>query len=194
MVKNILLTGHPGVGKTTLLKKIINRFGHLALTGFYTEEIREKGTRVAFKAVALNGSAVVFAHRDFQTAPELRVGKYGVKPEVLETLVLPHLNPYRKAADLVVVDEIAKMELLSVRIKEKLVEALDSECPLLGTISLKGTGFVKRVKARNDVRIFKITPLNRDAVGEQVYRKLLQVLPPTWLNCDAIRSNSRRLT
>lgn len=176
MVTNILLTGHPGVGKTTLLKGLIQRFAHLAMTGFYTEEIRERGVRLGFRAVALNGSSAVFAHRGFHTEPENQVGKYGVKPEVLEALVLSHLSPERKAADLVVVDEIAKMELLSLPIREALIQALDSDCPLLGTISLKGTGFVKQVKQRADVELFKITKENRDVLGEQVYRRLQQLL------------------
>ena len=175
-VKNILLTGHPGVGKTTMLKGIIERFAHLAITGFYTEEIREKGIRLGFKAVAMNGSSAVFAHRNFQTGPAHRVGKYGVKPEVLETLVLSHLSPQRKAAHLLIVDEIAKMELLSMPIREGLLQALDSDCPLLGTISLKGTGFIKRVQERDDVELFKITMENRNVLGEQVCRRLLQVL------------------
>jgi nucleoside-triphosphatase len=176
MVKNILLTGHPGVGKTTMLKGIINRFAHLAMSGFYTEEIREEGIRLGFKAVAMNGSSAVFAHRNFQTGPEHQVGKYGVNLEALETLVLAQLSPQGKAAHLVIVDEIAKMELLSMPIREGLLQALDSDCPLLGTISLKGTGFIKQVKRRDDVELFKITTENRNVLGEQVCRRLQQVL------------------
>jgi len=179
MVKNILLTGHPGVGKTTMLKGIIGRYPHLAMSGFYTEEIREKGIRLGFKAVAMDGSSAVFAHRNFQTGPEHRVGQYGVNPEVLETLVLAHLSPQRKVAHLVIVDEIAKMELLSMPIREGLLQALDSDCPLLGTISLKGTGFIKQVKQRDDVELFKITTENRNVLGEQVCRRLQQILGET---------------
>jgi len=179
MVKNILLTGHPGVGKTTMLKGIIERFPHLAMSGFYTEEIREKGIRLGFQAVAMNGSSAVFAHRNFQTDPEHRVGRYGVKPEVLETLVLAHLSPQGKAVHLVIVDEIAKMELLSMPFREGLLQALDSDCPLLGTISLKGTGFIKQVKRRDDVELFKITTENRNVLGEQVCRRLQQILGET---------------
>ncbi len=175
-VKNLLLTGHPGVGKTTMLKGIIERFAHLAMSGFYTEEIREQGIRLGFKAVAMNGSSAVFAHRNFQTGPEHRVGRYGVHPEVLETLVLAHLSPQGKAAHLVIIDEIAKMELLSMPIREGLLQALDSDCPLLGTISLKGTGFIKQVQRRDDVELFKITTENRNVLGEQVCRRLQQVL------------------
>ena len=176
MARNILLTGHPGVGKTTLLKKVVARLGHLALTGFYTEEVRRQGSRVGFRMVALNGSAAIFADRDFQTDPEFRVGRYGVKPEVLDTLVLPHLDPGRKNADLVVVDEIARMELLSKLFRKQLEKVLDSTCPVLGTICLKGSGFLKRVRAREDVEIFKVTPTNRSVLGEEVRRRLTQIL------------------
>jgi nucleoside-triphosphatase THEP1 len=48
--------------------------------------------------------------------------------------------------------------------------------PLLGTISLKGTGVIKQVKEREDVEIFKLTPQNRDVLGQQVYRQLEKVL------------------
>ena len=176
MVTNLLLTGHPGVGKTTLLKTLIQRCQNLALTGFYTEEIREQQARVGFRAVALNGSSVVFAHRDFHVSPEHQIGRYGVKTQVLESLLLSHLDSRSKAADLVVVDEIAKMELLSTGLKEGLKEALDSSCPLLGVIALKGTGFIKRVKRRDDVEIFRVTPKNRDALGEQVFRRLKETI------------------
>ncbi len=90
--------------------------------------------------------------------------------------MLSHLSPQRKAAHLVIVDEIAKMELLSMPIREGLLQALDSDCPLLGTISLKGTGLIKRLKQRDDVELFKITTENRNVLGEQVCRRLQQVL------------------
>lgn len=175
MKKNVLVTGHPGVGKTTLLRKLMERFGHLAVSGFYTEEIRENRIRVGFRAVTLSGSSAVFAHRDFHVDPPHRVGKYGVKPEVLEALVLPHVDPYRKGAHLVVIDEIAKMELFSARVKTGLVRALDSPCPVLGTISLKGSGLIKRAKERPDVLLFTLTLKNRGVLGEQVYRALVDI-------------------
>ena len=172
MPANFLITGHPRVGKTTLVKKLVSRFGHLALTGFYIEEIIERERRVGFRAVALNGSSVVFAHRDFRTDPDRRVGHYGVRPDVLESLVLSHLDPLRKRADLVIVDEIGKMELLSVRFRESVIRALDSEVPVLATTARKGTGMIKKIKTRPDVVLFELTPRNRDVLDGEIGRGL----------------------
>ena len=177
MPKNILLTGNPRVGKTTLLKKILERLGSLALSGFYTEEVTESGVRMGFRAVTLSGSSAVFAHKDFHTDPKHRLGKYGVRPELLEHLVLSHLDPLRKEADLIVVDEIAKMELLSQPFRERLLETLDSTCPTLGTIALKGTGLIKRIQRRPDVQLFTLTRKNRSSLGEEILRKLREHLP-----------------
>src|SRR5260370_35923739 len=81
--RKILLTGRPGCGKTTLIKCVVNNLRRRA-GGFYTEEIRDGGTRAGFKIVTLDGEEVVFAHVDLQT-PE-HVGKYGLDLPVLETV------------------------------------------------------------------------------------------------------------
>jgi nucleoside-triphosphatase len=176
MKKNLLLTGNPGVGKTTLLMKLIERSRRYPVTGFFTEEIREAGERVGFRAVTLNGSSAVFAHKDYRTDPNLRVGRYGVKPDVLETLVLPHLEPERKNARLVFIDEIAKMELLSARFKEKVWAVLDSPVPVVAAISSKGTGFIKHAKSRADAKIITVTLQNRDVLIGQLWREIEALL------------------
>ncbi|MBI4446073.1 MAG: NTPase [Acidobacteria bacterium] len=179
MVKNILLTGAPGVGKTTLVKKLISRLGRFALKGFYTEEVREASARIGFRAVTLSGRTAIFAHRDFHVESRLRVGRYGVKPEVLEGLLLPYLNPLQKNADLLIIDEIARMELLSPALRENIWQALDSAVPVLATISLKGSGIIKRIKSRPDVEVIQTTRSNREVIGEQILRRLRQILSTT---------------
>ncbi len=174
--KNILLTGNPGVGKTTLIIKLTQRLGNYALSGFYTEEVRVEGARMGFRAVTLNGSSAIFAHRSYHGEPGHRVGTYGVRPEILETLVIPHLDASRKRAQVVFVDEIARMELISDRFKEAVTSVLDSPCVVVATVAAHGTGFTKRVKERKDVEVITVTRNNRDILEEQVYRKVLRFL------------------
>ena len=65
--QKILLSGRPGCGKTTLVKRLVNYLAQSA-GGFYTEEIRDRGTRVGFKIATLDGDEVVFAHVEIEKA------------------------------------------------------------------------------------------------------------------------------
>jgi len=74
MGRTVLLTGRPGVGKTTLIQKwVASRPGRCG--GFYTQELRESGTRVGFEIVTLDGKRALLAHVRRPGPP--RVGKYG---------------------------------------------------------------------------------------------------------------------
>ncbi len=53
--KNLLVTGLPGVGKTTLIKKLSEALKDFHPVGFYTEEIRERGERKGFELISLEG-------------------------------------------------------------------------------------------------------------------------------------------
>ncbi len=52
---NILITGQPDIGKTTLMKKLAEDLRDLRPVGFYTAEIREGGIRKGFELVSLSG-------------------------------------------------------------------------------------------------------------------------------------------
>lgn len=109
--KNVLLTGIPGCGKTTLIRQVIGRLGDLQLAGFYTQELREAGRRVGFEAVGMSGTRGPLAH--VQHASEIRVGRYGVDVAAVEDLLEVELNARPEHADLFVLDEVGKMECFS---------------------------------------------------------------------------------
>lgn len=176
MVTNLLITGPPGVGKTTLMKRVVERLGTWSVSGFLTEEIREEGSRVGFRVVSLAGNSVVFAHRRFHADPEHRLGRYAVRPDVLASLAVPHLDFAHKHCELLVIDEIAPMEMLSTALKRAIRDGLDSKVPVLATVALKGTGFIKRVKSRPDVRLLHLTLKNRDVLVDEVYRTMVRIL------------------
>ena len=160
-----LITGKPGVGKTTLVQKIIEQMQSVNTAGFYTAEIRSKGARLGFELHGLNGKCRTLAHVDIPSGH--RVGKYRVDTggfeEFLETLDL--LNP---DVDLIVIDEIGKMELFSNRFRSLVCDALNSDKQVLASVPIKGNAFIREIKQRSDIHLFEMTHGNRDRLMESI--------------------------
>jgi nucleoside-triphosphatase len=159
--RNILITGLPGVGKSTLIKNITEALKDLRPVGFYTAEIREEGRRKGFELISLDGRRGLLSHTDIQSPH--RVGKYKVDVKGFEDFLrsIPFLNPLTR---LIVIDEIGKMECYSDQFKNLLREILDSEKWVIATIAFKGSGIIKEIKKRNDVKLFEITQRNRNSL------------------------------
>uniref|UniRef100_A0A8C1ZV94 Nucleoside-triphosphatase, cancer-related n=1 Tax=Cyprinus carpio TaxID=7962 RepID=A0A8C1ZV94_CYPCA len=141
-----------GVGKTTL---------GVFLSGFYTEEVRERGRRVGFDVVTLTGDRGRLSRLSAQSAAggrECRVGQYLVDLQSFESLALPLFRDGSKR--LFVIDEIGKMELFSQAFIRAVRQTLDaSSCSILGTIPVpkgKPLALVEEVRSRQDVKIFMV--------------------------------------
>jgi len=167
MTKDILITGLPGVGKTTLIKKISEAFKNFHPAGFYTEEIREGGVRKGFALVNLDGRKGLLSHIDIRSSH--RVGKYGVDIKGFEDFLgtIPFFDP---SAQLIVIDEIGKMECLSDRFQKLMREILGSEKLLIATIAVKGGGLIEEVKRRHDVELFQISQDNRNTLLSEILK------------------------
>jgi nucleoside-triphosphatase len=164
--KNLLVTGPPGCGKTTLVRRIVQELGDLTMAGFYTEEIREGRERVGFALVGLDGRKGVLSHMKIR-GPH-RVGRYGVDIAGFESF-LDGMHARDPGIRLVVIDEIGKMECLSGRFRELIRECIDGPTPFLATIALRGTPLIEKVKARPDLRVIPMTHEDR----EERYRQVL---------------------
>ena len=166
---NILITGLPGSGKTTLFRRLVERLRHLNPVGFYTAEIRKHTKRQGFRLCSLDGRRGILAHVDFRTG--YQIGKYGVDVTGFEAFFarLPILAP---ETGLVMIDEIGKMECLSHDFNKMISRIFDSQTPLIATIAQKGGGLIAELKKRPDVQLFKLTRENQD----DVFRKICSVL------------------
>ena len=165
--RHILITGLPGVGKTTLIIKLHESLRSFRPVGFYTEEIREKGVRKGFALIGFDGPSGVLSHMDIQS--RFRVGKYGVDVAGFETYLdrIDFLDPKTR---LIIIDEIGKMECFSEKFKHLVKDILNLDKRLIATIALKGSGIIEEIKKRPDVTLFKIDARNRDLVLSEILR------------------------
>jgi nucleoside-triphosphatase len=161
--KNVLLTGPPGCGKTTAVRRLVERLPDLRLAGFYTRELREGGQRVGFEAVGLSTDRRgLLAH--VRSRSRHRVGRYRVEVAGLALVVRAELEKPPGDVDLFVVDEVGKMELLCPEFMGAVPRLLDGEVPVLATVAMSGGGLIGAVKARADVRLVEVTDQNRDGL------------------------------
>lgn len=174
MNKKVLLTGRPGCGKTTLIKRVVNNLPRRA-GGFYTEEIREAGARVGFKVVTLGGKEAVFAHVDFKT-PD-RLGKYGLDLSALERIGVGAVRRAVRAPRLVVIDEIGPMEIRSAIFRDSVTEVLDSEVPVIATIYARSLPFTDAIKSRPDVTLIEVRLENRERLVSELSDRIQELNP-----------------
>ncbi len=165
MGKTILLTGRPGVGKTTVIKKVLERLPGRA-GGFYTAEIREHGRRQGFKIITLDGREGILAHVSIE-GPK-RVSKYGVDLTSLESIGVEAIRRAIAEDDYVVIDEIGKMELFSAEFKAAVREAIASDAIVLGTITWRPHPWADEIKSHPQVTVLEVTRENREAMVERV--------------------------
>ncbi len=162
---NLLLTGRPGVGKSTVIQRALEGVSVRA-GGFFTQELREGGRRVGFGITTLDGREGVLAHVNIKGPP--RVSKYGVNVDDIREVVVGALERALRDAELIVCDEMARMELLCREFAPMVRRCLDAETPLLGTIQQRRDDFLDAVRARSDVRLLEVTPANRDDLADEV--------------------------
>jgi nucleoside-triphosphatase len=171
MARAILLTGKPGCGKTTLIRRVLEDFpGDVG--GFYTQEIREAGTRKGFEIFTLDGERGVLAHVDIRSSQ--RVGKYGVDLQALDRLVVPAIQGAVGRQALVVIDEIGPMEIRSTRFRKVVNHALLSDVKVLGTIAHRSMPFTDEIKRMPDVSVIVVNPANRQELPERILIWLME--------------------
>ena len=164
-----LLTGRPGTGKTSLIKQAIAEAGSRA-GGFYTEEIRVQGVRQGFRLVTLDGQSTILARVDIRSP--YRVSKYGVDVEGLERVGVSSLQRATRQCDLVVIDEIGKMELFSANFREAVLQAIDSGKRVLGTIMLSPNPWADAIKLKPQVNLITVTRANHPQILSELQQWL----------------------
>ncbi|XP_020580826.1 cancer-related nucleoside-triphosphatase homolog isoform X1 [Phalaenopsis equestris] len=183
--KCFLVTGPRGVGKTTLVMRVVEslRASHpeLNIQGFYTREIREGSARVGFEVVTLDGRrgtlATSIASRKSLSWP--CVGKYRVDLPSFETIALPELE-VKEGTDLFIIDEVGKMELFSSSFYPAVLRVFESNTPILATIPIPKYGRdipeVSGLRNHPKATVCTLNAGNRDAIKETIYAQIVSLL------------------
>ena len=175
-MKNVLLTGQPGTGKTTIIKNVL-AYIKTPAGGFYTQEIRQGGVRVGFEIVTLKGEKAPLAHANVKSP--YKVGNYGVIAENIDRVAVASLKDALKENNLIVIDEIGKMELFSEEFKKTVISCLDSDNIVLGTVTEAKLSFAEEVSKRDDVHLIYLSAKNRNQVAEDLNEAIWELVKET---------------
>jgi len=160
-----LLTGMPGTGKTSVIRQALAQTRYKA-GGFYTLEIRNVGIREGFKIVTLDGKEAMLAHISIDSP--FRVGKYGVDVSVLDTTGVDAITDAIANSELIVIDEIGKMEMFSPKFIQVVADALASPKKVLGTITLKPHPLADAIRQNKNILVTELTRYNQKQVLAQI--------------------------
>jgi len=175
MIRNILITGRPGCGKSTLIKRLIEGLGgEWKIAGIVTPEIRKNHKRFGFRIIdLLSGEGEILASVDIKS--EIRVSKYFVNLDGIEKILDKFMESFEEA-DLFVVDEIGKMELLSGRFRDIIIKILDSEKPVVATVALSKDPFIEGLKKRKDSKVFYLERRGLEKILKEVETTISRIL------------------
>lgn len=167
------IAGLPGSGKTQVLLRVIEmlRDEELTIGGMITEPIIEGHRRVGFNVVNwMTGEKKVFAHVNFDTG--VMVDKYEVDLEALDSVGVAAINKAIKdEVDLIVIDEIGKMEMESEKFNDAVREALDTDIAMMMTIHKKSRNpLLQDIRRRDDIRMLEVTPINKNLLPYKISR------------------------
>lgn len=169
-----LLTGEPRMGKTTLIKQLIDAIGPDLCGGFYTEEITNSSDRVGFKCVSVSGESVEIAH--VESPSSTRIGRYGMDVEAFEDFAVNLLEDALSSKKIIVIDEIGFMQMLSASFQKIVQEIICDHRIVLGTIPIESHPEIDKIKYQQEVSIISLNEFNRDTISETLLKDILQAL------------------
>ena len=174
----IFVTGHPGVGKTSVILRAANELRNRGykIGGMICRDVREGGVRVGFEVIDFStGQRGWLAHIHHPSGP--KVSKYRVNLTDLDAVGVSSIRDAVRNMDIVLVDEIGPMELFSSAFREAVAQAVESDKPVLGTIHYElRDPFVKSIKTREDAEFFEVNLEKRETLHNLIIEKVVHSL------------------
>jgi nucleoside-triphosphatase len=177
----LLLTGKPGVGKTTVMVKTVEALKErgVCVGGVVSQEAREGGARVGFEILDLyTGKGGWLAHVNQKTGP--RLGKYRVNMVDLDGVGAQAIINAMGRCSVIAIDEVGPMEFFSDKFKAAVRQALESSMLFIAVVHWKADDrLISESKLREDAETFTVTLENRGALPKLLVEKAMEFLRET---------------
>jgi len=175
--KLILLTGPPGIGKTTVISRVVRmlRENGISVGGIISKEVRGYGRRIGFEMIDVaTGERETLASLRGQG---MRMGKYRVNLKGLAEFASKRLEEAMENFDVVVCDEIGPMELLSPEFRRAALKLRDAGKPALVVVHYRMKDpVIKVIKEDPRAELLEVTYENRDELPERVLSSIMEAL------------------
>ncbi|MCL5790944.1 MAG: NTPase [Candidatus Thermoplasmatota archaeon] len=172
MAVKIGITGPVGSIKAEALQKIMEMLRNQGkdVQGVLISEINEQGKLRGYSLFDIYTKRKVnFA--EVGIVSRVKIDKIGVDTKLLEEILIPSLQRARETADVIVIDEIGKLENTTKNVQKEINDTLNSTKPLIVTVHKKSRNPVlQEIRALEGVRVFDITPINRSLLPYRVMK------------------------
>ncbi len=167
LIIRIAITGAPGSGKSTVCRNVLKQLT-CTYGGMTSADIRVEGERLGFEIRDITtGKQGVLAHKQ-GIGP--RLGSYHVNIEDLNSIGVAAIRN-AMSSDLVVVDEIAPMELKSQEFIEAVEEVLDSDKNMFVVLHQRSSHRIAE-RIRREFEIYTVTLENRESIVSEIADKI----------------------
>jgi nucleoside-triphosphatase len=179
-IRICLITGDPGIGKTTMVSKVIfwAKSAGFTIGGILTREVRSHGERLGFNLMDVSSEETSSLASSAPGSIGPRVGKYRVNLRTLSTLVPKAMQSARENSDIIVCDEIGPMELFSPEFRRTVGEAVvNSRKASLCVIHKRlSDPLIEELRSNPESKVFEVTLENRDNLPQEIWTEMIQYL------------------